>query len=241
MRFDSRYLRASALLLMSLAGCGNGGASVDDNRLPEYLRDTWGIWMTGFLDDGELKPAADGSLELMGTGKITVDGLGTADITTLTRVAPLAMGGTTTLAVADPVDRKARLFHYDPTQNYLAIYAADPNTLQPKGVAVSKHPDGGYRVWAFEDLSMVQTVRAPDGYEALRLVEKYNEFKALSPYVLLTAFAIAHSPTPEARASIPCRDTALTPPVCDLFKEFCECAACLVLNRQGACGQCPKL
>ena len=30
-------------------------------------------------------------------------------------------------------------------------------------------------------------------------------------------------------------------PVCSLFREFCECAACLVLDRQGACGPCPGL
>ena len=30
-------------------------------------------------------------------------------------------------------------------------------------------------------------------------------------------------------------------PVCSLFREFCDCAACLVLDRQGACEPCPGL
>lgn len=35
-------------------------------------------------------------------------------------------------------------------------------------------------------------------------------------------------------------DTAAIPVVCGSFKEFCDCAACLVLKRQGACAQCPS-
>jgi hypothetical protein len=81
----------------------------------------------------------------------------------------------------------------------------------------------------------------PNGFEALKLVEQYNAFKTISPYILLTAVAVGHTSTPEARVPTKCSDTAATPVVCDIFKEFCDCAACLVLNRKGACSQCPKL
>ena len=27
----------------------------------------------------------------------------------------------------------------------------------------------------------------------------------------------------------------------EIFKEFCDCAACLVLDRRGACDLCPEL
>ena len=62
------------------------------------------------------------------------------------------------------------------------------------------------------------------------------------PYLLLTAFAAAQNATPEARVGLFAKpNTAAPPPVCEIFKEFCDCAACLVLDRQGACDLCPNL
>lgn len=36
-------------------------------------------------------------------------------------------------------------------------------------------------------------------------------------------------------------NAAAPPPVCEVFTEFCECATCLALDRQGACDPCPDL
>ncbi|MGB1014879.1 MAG: hypothetical protein ACPG4T_12145 [Nannocystaceae bacterium] len=106
---------------------------------------------------------------------------------------------------------------------------------------MSKNPDGTYDVWAFDGDNMDQFVTVENGYRALKIVEEYNEFKEISPFILLTGFAVAHTALPEARLPIYCTDTAETPPVCDIFREFCDCAACLVLEREGACEPCPDL
>lgn len=231
MNTHSVYTVASALLVLTFSNCG------DDNPVPDYLKKTWGIQLSGFT--GDFAVAADGTQTFSSTGKITVDGLGSNDITSTTIVSPMAQGGDTTLMVANLDGSDERYFLYDQVQNYITI--GD----YTKGVAVSKNPDNTYEVWVFNDATKKdQDVTVPNGYEALKLVEQYNGFKTISPYLLLTAFASAHSSTPEARCSSygwPPYSTASPQAVCGIFKEFCDCAACLVLNRKGACGKCPQL
>lgn len=149
----------------------------------------------------------------------------------------MAQGGDTTLFVKNLDGSNERYFLYDQVKNYITIGDLT------KGVAVSKNPDNTYEVWAFNGNNMDQFLMVPNGLAALRLVEQYNEFKTISPYILLTAFASAQAAGPEARFAVNCSlsNSAATPPVCDIFKEFCDCAACLVLNRRGACAQCPGL
>lgn len=105
---------------------------------------------------------------------------------------------------------------------------------------MSKNPDDTYDVWAFDGEAMDQFLTVSNGHEALKLVEEYNDFKTISPYIMM-AIAAAHTTLPEARVPMACGDTAMSPPVCEIFKEFCDCAACLVLDRQGACDLCPEL
>lgn len=227
------HVIASTLLVVSLTHCSNSSAG--DPVLAEYLKSTWGITLTGFT--GDFNASADGTQVYDGTGKITVDGLGTSDIATQTIVSPVAQGGDTTLFVRNTDGSGERYFLYDQVQNYITIGDLT------KGVAVSKNPDSTYDIWAFNGDNKDQFLTAPNGFEALKIVEQYNEFKSISPYILLTAFASAHATGPAARFTLRCAvsNTAAVPPVCDIFKEFCDCAACLVLNRKGACSQCPKL
>lgn len=83
-----------------------------------------------------------------------------------------------------------------------------------------------YDVWAFDGDTMDTLTTVNNGFEALRLVEEYNEFTEISPFILLTAFAVAHGPAPEARAAdIPISNgVAGATAVCDIFKELCDCA-----------------
>jgi len=108
-----------------------------------------------------------------------------------------------------------------------------------------EEPDETYDVWAFDGETKEQYLTVPNGYEALKVVEAYNEFKTISPHILLMAIAAAHTPVPEARLQVTCNTgldrVAASTPVCDIFKEFCDCAACLVLDRNGACDRCPEL
>ena len=235
MKARSMNTAASVLLALSVANCSSDQQI--DPAVVDYLRTSWGIQLSGF--DGDIDVEDDGTQINDGTGTITVAGLGSANIASSTIISPMAEGCETTLTVSNIGGSDERYFLYDPVQNYITI--GD----YTRGVAVSKNPDSTYDVWVFDDsIKKDMDVTVPNGYEALKLVEQYNGFKAISPYILLTAFAFAHTPAPEAR----CggygwlqTTTASPQAVCDIFKEFCDCAACLVLNRRGACTQCPKL
>ena len=229
-------------LAAALAACSCAEPSDDrgsDKAVADYLETKWGIVLSEFdVNEDSVLIAEDGTQIIDDFGRITVEGLGSQEVSTQTIISPVSQGSQVSFFVANTDLSDERYFLYDPVENYITIGDLT------KGVAVSKNPDGTYDVWAFDGDAMDQFLTVPDGYEALKLVEEYNEFKTISPYLLLTAFASAHGGTPEARHIIPCDyglSKAAPPPVCEIFKEFCDCAACLVLDRQGACDLCPDL
>jgi hypothetical protein len=226
---------SSLVLVAALASCADSTADTgDDQTLGSYLKDKWGIVVGDFSVDAFIVDD-DGTQVLIDEGVITVDGLGSQELSTMTIIDPVASGGQVSFFVSNTDLSDERYFLYDPVENYVTIGDLT------RGVAVSKNPDETYDVWAFDGEAMDQFLTVPNGYEALRLVEQYNDFKAISPYIMLMAFAVAHTTVPEARIPTSCSDTAVSPPVCEIFKEFCDCAACLVLDRQGACDPCPGL
>lgn len=230
----SKYI-SSLILVAALASCADNTADTGgDQALGSYLKDKWGIVVSDFGVDAFIVDD-DGTQTLIDEGVITVDGLGSQELSTMTIIDPVASGGQVSFFVSNTDLSDERYFLYDPVENYVTIGDLT------RGVAVSKNPDDTYDVWAFDGEAMDQFLTVPNGYEALRLVEQYNDFKTISPYIMLMAFAAAHTTVPEARVPIHCYDTAVSPPVCEIFKEFCDCAACLVLDRQGACDLCPDL
>ncbi len=231
----SKYTSCLALVA-ALSACSDDGASdtSGDQTLAGYLKDKWGIAVSDFEGDAFIV-GDDGTQVLLDDGVITVDGLGSQEVSTETIISPASQGGQISFFVANADLSEERYFLFDQVENYVTIGDLT------RGVAVSKNPDGTYDVWAFDGEAMDQFLTVPNGYEALKLVEQYNDFKSISPYIMLMAFAAAHTTVPEARFPIRCGDTAVTPPVCEIFKEFCDCAACLVLDRQGACELCPEL
>ena len=243
----SKYTSCLAVVA-ALSACSGGGAAdtddtggasgtVDtggDQTLAGYLKDKWGIAVSDFSVDVFLV-GDDGTQVLVDDGVITVDGLGSQEVSTETIISPASQGGQISFFVSNADLSDERYFLFDQVENYVTIGDLT------RGVAVSKNPDGTYDVWAFDGDAMDQFLTVPNGYEALKLVEQYNDFKSISPYIMLMAFAVAHTTVPEARIPTACGDTAVSPPVCETFKEFCDCAACLVLDRQGACDPCPQL
>ena len=232
----SKYTSGLALAAV-LSACSDdaGGTGGGDSTVKDYLKETWGISLSQF-DNREVLVGDDGTQVLTDDGVITVDGLGAYEVSTETIISPASQGGQVSFFVSNLDLTDERYFLYDQVENYITIGDLT------RGVAVSKNPDGTYDVWAFDGDAMDQFLTVPNGYEALKLVEQYNEFKTLPPYLLLTAFAAAQTATPEARFGLFTQyNTAAPPPVCEIFKEFCDCAACLVLDRQGACDPCPQL
>ncbi|MBK8265561.1 MAG: hypothetical protein IPK80_30055 [Nannocystis sp.] len=238
----SKYTSSLALAaVLSACAGGTGGTGGGDQALRDHLKETWGIALSQF-DNLDTLVGEDGTQVFLDDGVITVDGLGEYEVSTETIISPASQGGQVSFFVSNPDLSDQRYFLYDQVENYITIGDLT------RGVAVSKNPDGTYDVWAFDGDAMDSFSTVPNGFEALKLVEQYNEFKTLPPYLLLTAFAAAHNATPEARIplcninnSCPKGQLAAQPPVCELFKEFCDCAACLVLDRQGACDLCPDL
>jgi len=212
-----------------------GSSSGESNDLPEYLADNWGIRLFDF-DADVFDVDEDGRQTIFDDGRIEVEGLGSWEVSLMTIVDPASLGGQTSIFVSNLDLTEERYFLFDPVENYITIGDLT------KGVAVSKNPDTTYDVWAFDGDTMDTLTTVDNGFEALKLVEEYNEFTEISPFILLTAFAVAHGPPPEARAAdVPVTSVAGATPVCDIFKEFCDCAACLVLEREGACDLCPEL
>lgn len=231
---------SAACLALALAGC-SGDDSADtavDNALPAYLKNAWGIKISDFTVD-EFMVEADGTQILYDEGTITVDGLGAQTLSTITLIDPAANGGVVSYLVSSADLSEERYFIYDRVENYVAFGDFT------KGVAVMSNPDETYDVWAFDGDTKEQYLTVPNGYAALKVVEEYNEFKSISPHILLMAIAAAHTPVPEARIQVRCNSgldmVAASTPVCDIFKAFCDCAACLVLDRQGTCDLCPEL
>ncbi len=227
-----------ASALVGALSCTGDNATGDtgEETVQEYLKQKWGIRVTGFTEHWDTLETEDGTIIATGSGKISVDGLGESELSTETIISPMALGGDTTLFVSNTDGSDSRYFLYNTVQNYITFGDLE------QGVAVSKNPDGTYDLWTFAGESQDNIVTVSDGYEALQVVEQYNGFKDISPYILLMAFAVAQTPaTLESRLAIDCDDTAAEPAVCDIFREFCDCAACLVLDRDGACDPCPKL
>lgn len=215
---------------------GEDEGAPQDQTLPDYLDDVWGIRIDGFDETEEILEGDDGTILITGVGTITVDGLGSSELSTETIISPQELGGDVTFFVSNLDGSEQRYFLYDVDENYITIGDL------VKGVAVSGNPDGTYEVWAFDGDTQDMFVTVEDGYQALQMVEQYNGFTDISPYIMLMAFAVAHTPAViEARTPSSCTNTASEPTVCDIFKEFCDCAACLVLDRQGACEPCPEL
>ncbi len=232
----------SVILSLGVAGCSGssesetGSPDGESTELSEYLANTWGIRLSNFEVD-EFDVDEDGRQTSFDDGTIEVEGLGSWEISLTTIVDPASLGGQTSIFVSNVDLTEERYFLFDPVQNYITIGDFT------KGVALSKNPDNTYDVWTFDGDAMDTLTTVDNGFEALKLVEEYNEFTEISPFILLTAFAVAHGPVPESRSELLVgrSNVAGATPVCDIFKEFCDCAACLVLEREGACDLCPGL
>lgn len=260
------YLLSCLTLVFALAvtGCSEdtsdsgttpSEAGMGDPVLVEYLQTQFGLRMTGFDQNAEFVVDEHGDAVLESEFTFEVNGLGARKMY-LEEVLPAAEeGGGIILGVEDIESGDMRYFDYNPTENYV-LFSYDteapdaPDGYYERGAAVRANEDGTYTVWYFDesvtgervDEERVDEVTVANGYEALRIVEQYNEFSTISPHIMLTAVAVGHTETPEARIPIDCNDTAPGPPVCSLFKEFCDCVACATIAKGGQdCGLCPEL
>ncbi len=240
----------SAAVTLGLALGSVSGCTVEDDE-PEtfevWLQQTWGISIEGLDTLENVQVYDDGSSDATASGRIIVDGLGEQDIDVYQIQFSLADGGGIGVLFSEPDTGDERYFIYDQVEGWVGI--GDDIA----GAAVAKNPDGTYSVWTYvgDDDSQDNFVVVENGYEALKIVETYNEFMETSPYILLAAYVSALSPSElEARMPAPSPQEGSPPPpgteatepaICTIFSEFCECAACVVLDRAGECDRCPEL
>jgi len=218
-----------------------------DPELAAFLKDNFGIQMRGLEQSADFVYESDGTLVASSDGVIEVDGLGSTEIFVHEIIYPQAEGGDVELYIEDRQTGDNRYFYYDPVDNFVVFVKELEEGLggledPERGATVSRNEDGTYSVWTFDDAvapdeEVVQTVL--DGYAALALVNEFAEFNEIPPFIALSAIAIGYTDVPEGRFPLVCTtDTALRPPVCTSFKEFCDCAACQVSGREG-CELCP--
>lgn len=211
--------------------------------LVTYLDETYGIRVSGLKATLETTVEEDGAIVTTGLATLDVDGLGSR-VMDIEEYIYSEAAGEIVLAVAEDESGDERYFEVNLDESWVAFsnYLTEDRV---RGVAVGRNVDGSYTVWKFDDEVDGGRDReeiVDDGYEALQIVQEYAEFNTITPHVMLMAIALAHTEMPEARTPSSCTNTALGPPVCALFKEFCDCAACSVLGQTGgACSLCPKL
>lgn len=255
--------RAPLAALMALTLCVTAACSdpeptkktvtisgISDPSLITFLKDTYGLTLTGLEETAEFELAPNGDLLVEDEFTISVDGLGSRELYMYEEIYSAAEGGGVLLLLEDTATGDYRYFEYNPSDNYLRFSqtaAGDPRTFPERGATVQGNADGSYTVWTFDDsksFDRENEQRAANGYEAMKLVEQYNDFASITPHIMLAAFAFGNTHVPEPRSTADCGNTeaAARPPVCTLFKEFCECVACSTLGRTAeTCAQCPKL
>ncbi len=243
-------LAALAILGLALvAGCGSSTQSKQNNstvgsdqEFIAYLWDTWGIRLSGYQDwDANYQDLGGGKWQTTASGYTELDGQGKHAMSIEEDAEPVGAGEDIALFVTDEETGELRFFDYNVAEQYVNIGGAD------QSVTVLANPDGSYEVWTYDENNpgnKEQKVDVANGYQAVEEVERRNGFKNMSPHLLLTAFALAHTPTPGARVpmTIIGGEVSNAPSMCSIFQEFCDCTACLALQKTGGtCDLCPDL
>ena len=250
---DARWMMMALLAGLSTfsAGCNDdedtGPVVIEqpgpDLELIGFLDREFGLSSSGFGEDGEeLVVDDDGFIVGVSQGQLFIDGFGERTIELQQRIEPAAAGGEVFLQVRDVATDAQRFFLYDFDARYI-VFGEDTGEADSRGVGVQPNPDGTYEVWTFDDAvsdrTEVETVA--DGYAAMRRVEALNGFAELPPHIIMAAYALGQTAAPEARSASRCFETAATPAACSIFKAFCDCVACRILERSGDCRLCPQL
>ena len=241
-------------LVLGVLGLVAVSCAVD---LSPYLRDTSGVFygseelgfsVTEMEEWGESAVVlADGSVELTGTGLVTLPGREAHLVDAIASVEPLAEGARRTLATVDTVTGEERVFHYDLEENAVVVGDFDG------GVFVFGNPDGSYDVVTSRfdaPASEDEYEHAADGIAAWHIVNDYNEFTGGSPHGVVMAIAMGQGPSLDARAAwscvMPdcpthCGQGAEGPTICDVFDELCTCVMCWAFDgTTDVCNACDE-
>lgn len=216
-----------------------------DPALADFLEDEFGLVITASGDtDPQFFQDVDGFLVGRTIVRVELEGHDSRTIQIDQRIEPAAAGGEIFVQVQEVEGGAQRFFLYDFDEGYI-VFGQDVDDDASRGVGVQRNPDGTYDVWSFDDTvsDRTETEVVADGFTAMRRVEAVNGFAALPPHIIMTAYALGQTEAPEARTPINSAkdNVAFTPAACSIFKAFCDCVACRILERDGGCALCPAL
>lgn len=242
-------LRTLLVMLAALAAaaCSESTDEPPPPDLTAYLADNFGLHVWGYVEVLEQVQEEDHVVTRV-RGFTRIEDGPYREMSVRQEQFAAAAGGDLILVITDVATDVARFFLYNFDGRYI-VFGEDLNETDSRGTGVQLNPDGTYEVWSFDDTisdrTNVETV--PDGYTAMRHIEAFNGFADIDPHIMLTGFALGHSPVPESRVPTPQLssgtppETASSAAVCTIFKAFCDCVACRTLGRGGDCALCPEL
>jgi len=207
-----------------------------DEALIAFLHDEFGMSIRIVSSERSM---VDGAIELRERLEVTVDGHGSRMLGLDETVYPDDL---TIVILTDEETGEGRYFAWHVADAFIVM---GTNNLSGENTNLEIVPldDARFGVGTFADGSFtgaddVQPVG--DGRATFDVIEQQVGYTDIPPHVLMTAFALAHTPAPEARLSASCGNTAAAPTVCALFEDFCNCAPCLVLDDPAICQKwCP--
>ncbi len=248
-RVHMHTLLCSCFVLLFASACGDGDASTEPtSEAASYVDARLGLKITEFeewSDSAEVDE--DGATELFGEALVSIEGREAHRVDAYALIDSVASGARRTFVAKDLEDETERVFHYDPTDNFIVIGDFEG------GVFIFGNPDGTYEVVSSifeEDPNEDEIQTTDDGFEVFRIVSTFNEFRSTSPHSLLMALYMARGPLIEARGGARyCEEPACGsggapsadgPVICQGFPELCDCVGCYTAAQQGAphCAPC---
>lgn len=220
----------------SPAAVDAGSPAAADPELIGYLQNEFGLSIRIVSSEQSM---VDGAIELRERLEVTLAGHGSRMLGLDETVYP---DNLTIVILTDEETGAARYFAWHVADAFIVMGTNDflgENTnlqivpLENDRFAIGSFADG-------VDVDVNDPEPVGDGRAAFDEVERRVGYTDIPPHILMTAFALAHTPAPEARLSSTCGNTAAAPTVCALFEDFCNCAPCLVLDDPAICQQwCP--
>jgi len=194
----------------------------------EYTDSELGTWVR---QDQPLKVTmgADGSEELVGEETVDVHGVD-HQVQIDTKIMPIAMGGGHTLSVTDMTMSTTRTFAFDPMTNTITFSNGKDTAT------VTQNPDKTYSV---------NGQPAANGKAAVLLLKSSPVYNDIDTWSFVATYVRCQTclELAASRAPVDCGGSSGTrgdnpPAVCDIFRDFCDCAECDKLGKV-PCSKCP--
>ena len=224
--YTSTLLAFSSLTLLPQCTSSNPGVGTtffEDSALGFEVEDF--SWDNAVESDAD----GDGDPEYKEDGNIVFGGE-THDVDLVNEVdVDSSSGGKTTLTVVDQKSGNTRIYSFVPTTNTL-VFADDKSEL-----SVVKNPDNTYTV---------DGEPAANGKAAVALLKRNPIYSDASAWGFIMTYSVCQKCLRRAatRMTEDCRNSNVRSEglaVCDIMRDFCDCAICDKTGKADTCSKCP--